>query len=58
MASKFELKQEYKNLVLQGKSKEADNILKLIQNFADSVNEVKNITVKAKKVYKSRKKKK
>ena len=52
MASKFELKQEYKRLVQTGKSKEASEILKKIQNFSEgntvSVSPKKTI-VKSKK---------
>lgn len=49
MASKFELKQEYKNLVSQGKNEEAKKILKLVQNFKASSEQVNKITVKSKK---------
>lgn len=57
MASKFELKQEYKNLVLQGKKAEANKILKLVQNFSNSSKEVSNIVVNTKKVKSTKKKK-
>ena len=48
MASKFELKQEYKNLVLQGKQADAKKVLKLIQSFCSNVKEVSKVVVKAK----------
>ena len=56
MASKFELKQEYKNLVLQGKKTEANKILKLVQNFNNSSKEVSNTVAKTKKVKSTKKK--